>query len=288
MKNSLKILLGILIFLSASIAFAYQSPGRPQGLVNDFAKILTADEKVFLETKLSLFNANTSVEVAVATVPTLGGDTIENYAVKLFEEWGIGKKRSDSGLLILVAPTEREARIEVGYGLEPTVTDIAANNIIEDVMVPFFRDGEYFQGIDKAADAVIGLVKNDTSTARLKEEPVKAGIGSNLFYIVFFFLAFGMNILAYMASTKSWWLGGLFGLILGLVFLGVFGALICAVIGLVVDFVLSRYGNHWFKSSRGHHGPWFFGGPGGHGRSGGGFGGFGGGSSGGGGASGRW
>jgi uncharacterized protein len=287
MSKIIPLFLGFLTLTGVS-AFAYESPGRPAGLVNDFAKILTADEKTFLETKLSLFNTNTSVEVAVATVPTLGGDTIENFAVKLFEEWGVGKKKSDSGVLILVAPNEREARIEVGYGLEPTVTDIAANNIIEDVMVPNFREGEYFQGIDKAADAIIGLVKNDPETARFKESTSAGAPSFNFFYFIFFVLIFGVRLLAYMASTKSWWLGGVFGLVLGLVFIGLGGALVCAIIGFIIDFVLSKWGNHWFKSSKHPHGPWFFGGPGMGGRSGGGFGGFGGGRSGGGGASGRW
>ncbi|HEU5114413.1 MAG TPA: TPM domain-containing protein [Candidatus Paceibacterota bacterium] len=165
----------ILFFASAAFAcanavLAYQNPGAPKGFVNDFANVIPAAQRTALESKLSIFEKTTGNEIAVATVPSLGGDTVDNFAVKLFEDWGIGKKGADNGILILVAPNDREARIEVGYGLEPTVTDADASIIIRTVMLPAFKNGDYYAGVDGATDKIIGLIKNDPQAVKFIEE----------------------------------------------------------------------------------------------------------------------
>ena len=102
---------------------------QPTGFVNDYAKILSAQEKQEIETLLKQIEKSTTAEIAVVTTPSLEGLSLEKYAVELFENWGIGKKDGDNGLLILIAPTERKYRIEVGYGLEEVITDSIAGNI---------------------------------------------------------------------------------------------------------------------------------------------------------------
>lgn len=274
-------------FALAGTALAYTSPGKPVGFVNDFAGIFAPEQESALAARLAALEKSNSVEIAVATVPSLGGDPVESYASRLFEEWGIGKKGSDDGLLILVAPNEHQVRIEVGYGLEPTVTDAAASVIIRQVMTPAFREGKYFDGVSGAVDEIIGLIQNDPETARFIADNSSSAPrdASNYFYIFFVALAVGINLLRIMARTKSWWLGGVVGLVVGAIFAGITGALVCAAIGLGTDYALSRWAGSWFKGPPGPRGPWFWGGGG---RGGGGFGGFGGGSSGGGGASGSW
>ena len=273
-------------FAFANAALAYVSPGKLTGYVSDFANILSPGDRAAIDAEIGAFEATTSAEIAVVTVPSLGGDTVDNYAVKLFEDWGIGKKGKDNGALILVAPNERAARIEVGYGLEPFVTDAASSAIIRNTMSPAFRRGDYAAGIRGAVEGIIGLVEGNPEAVQYvgggSSQP-----SSSIGYLIFFFFIFGLNLLGVMARTKSWWLGGVIGLVVGFILLGIVGALVCAAIGLAVDFVLSRYGSNWFNGPRGPRGPWFIGGFGGP-RGGGGFGGFGGGRSGGGGASGSW
>lgn len=96
------------------IARAYQSPGKPAGYVNDYAGLLSSGQKSALNDQLTAFEKETSNEISVVTIASLEGDTIENYAEKLFQEWGIGKADKDNGVLLLVARDDREVRIEVG------------------------------------------------------------------------------------------------------------------------------------------------------------------------------
>jgi len=117
------------------------------GFINDFAGVLGSSWKSKLEEIAARVEKETSCEIAVAIVNSLEGITIEEYAVELFEKWGIGKKKEDNGILLLVAAEDRELRIEVGYGLEGTITDLEAANIIDDIIVPRFKEEDYNSGI---------------------------------------------------------------------------------------------------------------------------------------------
>jgi uncharacterized protein len=295
-------ILTIIIALTLPVSvFAYTSPGKPVGLVNDFAKIISTQESAALGQKLLALNKATGAEVAVVTIASLGGDTIENYAVKLFEEWQIGQKGKDNGILILVAPNDHQARIEVGYGLEGTITDLQAGNIVNQGMIPAFKNSDYDGGIDTAVTAVSGLIEGDPSVITTYSKQIQGaadngGSSSHIsFAALFFFAVIILNILArILGRTKSWWLGGvlgaiagiIIGLIWGFVFIGFGAIIILTILGLIFDYIVSK---HPPGSGRGPGGFWpiFFGGGNG-GFGGGGFGGFGGGSSGGGGASGKW
>lgn len=275
----------------ASSAFAYSSPGQPVGYVNDFANILSASDKAQLESQLVEFEKETSNEIVVVTVNNLDGDYIENYAVKLFEEWGIGKAKNDNGVLLLVAPNERELRIEVGYGLEGALPDISSKSIIDNDIVPKFREGDFAAGIALGVESIISATKGEyVPTESSNENSMTPDDWWAIISFIIFFIAPLFSAL--LASSKSWWLGGILGGVSGVIIgviaasllVGVFTTILMALLGLWYDYVVSKYG------LKGRH----FGGRGGFmsgggfGSSGGGFGGFGGGSSGGGGASGRW
>ncbi len=288
MKKYFLVLIAVLVPL---LTFAYTSPGSPQGFVNDFAHILTSVEKSDLEAKLVALKSSTSAEVSVVTVPSLGNETVETYATKLFEEWGIGGKEKDTGILLLVAPTEREVRIEVGYGLEGAVTDLQSGNIIRKVITPAFKEGKYGEGISGAVEALSAIIKNSPEAEQYsKTSPTFDFQLAPLFFIGIFLLNIFTRVLG---KTKSWWLGGvigaaiggIIGFVWGFLFAGIIGIGIFTILGLVFDFVVSKRPPG--SSGPGGFWPMFLGG-GGRGGRGGGFGGFGGGMSGGGGASGRW
>ena len=130
----------------------------PVGYINDFAHILKPETVSLLNQKLETFSRNTGNEISVVTITKLGDETIETYAEKLFQEWAIGKEKEDNGLLLLVSVEDRETRIEVGYGLEPVVTDIASGRIINEVLTPAFQAGDYDGGLNKAVDTIMALI----------------------------------------------------------------------------------------------------------------------------------
>lgn len=286
------------------IGMAYVSPGRPAGFVNDFANVLSVQDKQAIETKLLSLKQTTNAEVSVVTITALGNnETIETYATKLFQEWGIGVKGKDNGLLILVAPNDRQARIEVGYGMEGNITDIQAGIIMRNVMTPAFKENNFAKGINDAVDAVVAVITKSPEAAQYLKDGGTANSGggidfnSNTFYFFVFIFVMVVNVFAkILGKTKSWWLGGVIGAVVGLIIGLIWGSAVggtiltifLTILGLVFDYFVSK--NPPKSGGPGGFFPIFFGG--GHGGAGGfgggGFGGFGGGMSGGGGASGRW
>src|SRR5690606_28897850 len=103
-------------------------------------------------------------QIAVLTIPTLGDDSVEDYAVRVFEDWKLGRLGKDNGVLVLVAPQDRRMRIEVGYGLEGTLTDAAAGRVIRDLMTPRFREGNYDVGIEAGITGVIQILEGRQPT----------------------------------------------------------------------------------------------------------------------------
>ena len=231
-------------------------PNPPQ-LVNDIAGILSASEKQALENKLVLVDDSSSNQIAVVILPTLDGYPIEEYATKLFRDWGIGNKKTNNGVLLLVAINDRKIRIEVGYGLEGAIPDITANSIINNDIKPAFKAGAYFEGIDKATDDIAKAAMGEYKVARAKKQ--KDSGGQIILFI--FILIIIVSIVGHKGGGGSNIGGGGFSDI---------------ATGMLLGSLLNG-------GSR--RGDW---GGGGGGFGGGGFGGFGGGSSGGGGASGGW
>jgi len=275
------------------VVFAYINPGKPTGFVNDFAVVLKDSEKAQLETKLSDFEKNTGNEIAVAIISDLKGDTIENFAVELFKEWGIGKKGKDNGVLLLVARDDREVRIEVGYGLESFLTDAQSSWILKNEVVPAFKENNFYSGINAAVDKIIGAINGEN----IPQDTSGQGNGSDENY---FNIAFGaLFVLLWLGSilgrSKSWWLGGVLGgvagvviaIIKGFIFFGLISIGVLIPFGLLFDFVVSKA--YEKAKTAGRRPPWWIGGGWRRGSgSGSGFGGFGGGSSGGGGSSSGW
>lgn len=228
---------------------------NPPVLVTDMAGVLSPEEKQALENKLVAIDDASSNQIAVVILPTLDGNPIEEYAIKLFREWGIGNKKSRNGVLLLMAIQDKKIRIEVGYGLEGAIPDITANSIIDNDIKPAFRQQAYYQGIDKATDNIAKAAIGEYKVERTKRASGKKSNGALFVIIIFVILLVlkggggggGSNIGRNGFSDVA--TGMLLGSLLG----------------------GGRGGGGW-----------------GGGDSGGGFGGFGGGSSGGGGASGGW
>ena len=131
------------------------------GRIVDNAGIIDAATKAVLTQKLADFEKKGSDQIVVATIPSLDGEEIEPYANRLFRFWKLGQAKENNGVLLLVAPNDRKMRIEVGYGLEGTLTDLHTKLIIENDMVPAFRAGDFSGGINKAVDDMIMVLEGN-------------------------------------------------------------------------------------------------------------------------------
>ncbi len=234
--------------------------------VNDFAGLLAPFQKQALEQKLRNYNDSTSSAIVIITVPSLEGNDIAEVALKYLRDWGIGTKGKNNGVVILVSKGDHKARIETGYGMEGVLPDILAKQIIDERMIPFFKNNDYYAGLDNAVDAVIQAAAGEyKANPRSQDNNVTAG---KIIPLVIFFI-----IIVFLFSGKGGGGGGSYMSRKGSKsFLG--GALPWFLLGNMLG------------GGGGRRGGGFGGGGGGFG--GGGFGGFGGGSGGGGGASGGW
>src|SRR4051794_19795682 len=153
-------LLAMAVLLVGFTAFAAELPALT-GRVVDNAGIIDAGTKAALAQKLADFETKGSDQIVVATIPSLGGEEIEPYANRLFRFWKLGQAKENNGVLLLVAPNDRKMRIEVGYGLEGTLTDLHTKLIIENDMVPAFRAGDFSGGIAKAVDDMVMVLEGN-------------------------------------------------------------------------------------------------------------------------------
>lgn len=285
-KGLATLVLALLALLAPTVAPAQTFP-QFTGLVTDDAGILPADQKAALEAKLEALQKQTNRQLVVATIPDLQGYEIADYGNQLIRKWGVGLKGADNGSILIVAPKEHKVRIEVGYGLEPVLTDALSSVIIQTRIVPAFKAGDMPGGIVAGADALVQQLSLPDDLAKAKvAEAVKAydaahkrrsGQGAAPIAVIFWLVLIGGIIVvaglrrsargtAYRQSGSNWpvWLW--------------------AASEIASD--LSRSGDRGGGSSA-----WGGGGgsdDGGGGWGGGGFTGGGGGSGGGGGASGSW
>jgi uncharacterized protein len=268
-KSLYLLALGILFFaITVNGTFSQNIPARPvpPRLVNDFAGLLKADEVNILEQHLVAFNDSTSTQIAIVIVPSLEGFDKSDYAQRLAEKWGIGQKGLNNGILILIKPKTADSKGEVfiapGYGLEGAIPDITCGEIVDNEVLPAFRNGDYFTGLIKATNTLMALARGEYTAAQYGQKARKStGKGAPLGLIIFivFIIIAMISRNSGNSNNKHIGTGGLpFWLLMGMM-----------------------------GSGRGSHGG-SWGGFSGGGGGGGGFGGFGGGGFGGGGAGGSW
>jgi uncharacterized protein len=294
LRNLAAVFLIVLFLLPVKGASALDVP-QLRGRVNDYAGILSAATKKQLDTFLAELEQTDSTQIVVLTLPSLEGENLEAFSIRVAETWKIGQKGLDNGAILLVALQERKIRIEVGYGLEGRLTDLVAGRIIRNVIVPRFKTGNFDQGIAEGVAAMTGVVRGEyepPQTSRGKGTPA-GGFHSILVPLLAFL--FFINVLGRARRGIGAAAGGILAPIFGgLLFnLGLLGTAFLIPIGILGGFFLGGLGGPLVfghsVSRRGRTGSGIFWGGGG-GFSSGGFGGFsgGGGGFGGGGASGGW
>src|SRR5918992_5436247 len=169
-----------LLLIQAPIVSALDVPPL-RGRVNDYAGVMSQDQVQSLEARLAQFEQETGHQVAVLTIPTLDGEDIEGFSIRVAENWKIGKKGFDNGVILVVVPNDRRLRLEVGYGLEGVLPDAVANQIISQYIIPRFRAGDFSSGIVAGIDAVLRVIKREPLPETDRQKPANpsgSGIGS--------------------------------------------------------------------------------------------------------------
>lgn len=184
----------MLAALAALAASAISSAATPVPAlvtrVSDLAQLLPEQREAALEARLSAFERETSHQIAILTVPSLDEEPIEDFSVRVFDGWRLGRADADNGVLIVVAPNERRARIEVGYGLEGALPDVVAGRIVQERMVPHFREGDFATGIEDAADAVMAAARGELLAPPARVAP-SVRTPADPFVVVLFLSIFG-------------------------------------------------------------------------------------------------
>lgn len=266
--------LALVLWLAVTAGSAWSEVPVPQlqARVTDLTGTLTPQQSGELETLLRDFEARKGSQIAVLLIPTSHPETIEQFGIRIAEQWKLGRKGVDDGILLLIAKQDRAMRLEVGYGLEGAVPDSVAKRIVAEVITPYFQRGDFFGGIRAGIAATIKVIEGEPLPLPQRERKGGGGGGDFLYVAMFLALSLASFLRALFGFTGSLLAGGVAGVLAWMVFGSVFAGIAAALITIILSF-----GRFW--------GIGFPGGGGGGGGSGfsGGGGGFGGG-----GASGRW
>ena len=283
-----RVVLAALLLLALPWAAADVPVPPLKARVTDLTGTLAAGQRAALEQKLADLEARKGSQIAVLVVESTRPETVEQYAVRVFERWKLGRKGVDDGVLLLVAKNDRQLHIEVGYGLEGAIPDAIAKRIIEQDIVPLFKQGNFHGGISAGTDRLGKLIEGETMPPPKRTAAPGSGWSTETLFIGFVILAMASQLLhALLGRFLGAGVAGAAAGIIGYVLAGLAAAMIIGLIAFVISLFMGatgRQGGGW--SSGG--GSWSGGGWSGGGSSGGGGFSGGGGSSGGGGASGSW
>jgi uncharacterized protein len=205
---------------AAGPAFARTIPPAPSKFVTDLAGVIPDSREAALNTKLEAFERDTSNQVVVWVDKKLpAGWSLEEFAAEAFKKWGIGQKNRDNGVLLLVFTQTRQARIEVGYGLEGALPDAIANRILQEQAIPSFRKGDYAEGIGAAVDGIIAATRGEYKGTGGGAPQPSSGAPSWLGYLLLAGFIFGPGLIFGRASRRrgrtygssGWWIWPLLG-----------------------------------------------------------------------------
>lgn len=289
----------VMWLLVGSAVLALDVPPAPilDRPIVDRTDTLTTEDVDALAREIATLRQEKDFQIGILMIPSLDGQVLEEYALQVAREWGVGNAQTDSGVLLLIVKDDRKIRIEIGSGQEGDLTDVRAARIIRNAIAPKFRDEDWVGGIRAGVTDIAAAIQGKPD---MSADSANSGTGAGMVELGIFLLVIGATIVDWLASifarSKSWWAGGVVGAAIGGVVvwfaaaalwsLAVLGFL--AIGGLVLDYVVSK--NYKTRRRRGISPAWWAGGDWfGGGRSGGSSGGrFGGGGFGGGGASGGW
>ena len=282
-----------LLFIACLLPLVASAADIPalKARVTDVTGTLNGQQSAALEQTLAEFEARKGAQIAVLLVPTSQPETIEQYAVRVFESWKLGRKGVDDGALLVIAKNDRKLHIEVGYGLEGILPDAVAKRIIDDDIVPRFKQGDFYGGIRAGTDRVMRVVEGEKLPPPIARPRQQQSFDPSWLFVALPIIVFAGAILSMIFGKFA--SAGVTGLVFGAFAWAISGVLFIAAVVAFIAFVFalivgSGVGRGWSSGGGWGGGGWSGGGFGGGGFGGGGGFSGGGGSSGGGGASGSW
>lgn len=193
-KHSIMALLLVLLLpLWSQVQEQLPVPAAPQSWVNDYAGVFSSAEKSALERKLNEFEYRSSTQIFIITLEDNGGYSASDLAPRIGEAWGVGQQGKDNGLLMVLDMQARDVFIATGYGLEEYIPDITAGRIVQHELIPNFKTGNYYAGVDAAVDVMISLLDGKFTADEYRKQTSGGGasIGGIIFMIILFSLIFG-------------------------------------------------------------------------------------------------
>jgi len=207
--KKISLLLWVLLIPLFLISQNSDIPAKSDKLVNDYVGILKPDEKNNLENKLRAFNDTTSVQITIVIISDFKGYDKAEYATMIGTEWGVGQKGFDNGVVVLINPVgkegKRDAYIAIGYGLEPIIPDATARRVFQNDMLPHFKVGEYYKGIEKAVNTLMSLASKEFTAEQYMKKTEKSpwiALVPFLALIIIFILIRKANHVAYSPGKK--------------------------------------------------------------------------------------
>jgi uncharacterized protein len=209
----------VLVILSGLWLPALEVPAA-KGYVSDYAGLLTPAEAQVLDQKLRAYDQQTTNQVVVLIVKSLGGEPIEPFGIKVAGKWKAGQKGKDNGVIFIIAKEDRETRIEVGYGLEHALTDLECALILDNIVKPKFREGKYYEGINEAIDAILNGISGNFNTnlntnannndrgTQVKNGEMPIGIILVILMILIPFIIIWKNHPSISGKHSEWWSAG--------------------------------------------------------------------------------
>ncbi|TAJ98980.1 hypothetical protein EPO44_10820 [bacterium] len=174
-----------------------------RGRINDYARLMPVERARALEERLARFEQETGHQIAVLTIPSLQGEDIEGFSIRVAETWKIGQKGFDNGAILVIAQNDRKLRIEVGYGLEGILPDALASTIIREVIVPHFRANDYAGGIEAGVEAILKVTRGERLPETARKRARQRGSDSSLADILFIFLLLAFPIIGILGNLSQ-------------------------------------------------------------------------------------
>ncbi|OFY90918.1 MAG: hypothetical protein A3K10_05450 [Bacteroidetes bacterium RIFCSPLOWO2_12_FULL_31_6] len=192
-------------------------PMQPKRLINDFSHLIPDDQEQILENKLRAYNDSTSTQIAIVVLSSTQPYEIANYSYKLAEKWGVGKSSKNNGILILVAKDDHTMFIATGYGMEATITDAMCKRIIEENILPHFKNYQYYEGLNEGVDKIISLASGEYKADNVSSNHDSSGKKVPAFFIFIVIAIFFVIINKFRGGGRHYgggyggWGGGSFG-----------------------------------------------------------------------------
>jgi uncharacterized protein len=204
MTARIRVFLAALLFGATLHALALDVPPPPTRWFTDSANLVSPTEEDLLNRKLQEFEQSSGAQFIIYTFPSLDGEAMEDFTIRAVQRWKVGQKKYDNGLVLFVFAQEKKVRVEVGYGLEGTITDAVSSRVIRESIAPAFQRGEYGAGLNAAADAIIARIRTGEepvpplrpNTAPVRDQPPQAARGEDIgivpvliiLFVVFFII----------------------------------------------------------------------------------------------------